>query len=150
MNRLVIGSVDLAHLELDCKNQSTIWCYKLRRKLLQIALGWLITNRDKILSSKKIKTEHLSGSIVQNIIQFIYVLCQVVDYRNKVKLSCRLLGFIQHKAFLKNKKRSETSLLPHLRHNFCLLLYSVNWPYFIVWLVLLREILSNMFISIVF
>ena len=68
---------------------------------------------------------------------------------------------------IKNKQRSGTSfpasfsawllkryiLLLYFPHDFCrdifLLLYSVNWPKFIVWLSLPREILSNKCIVIV-
>ena len=42
---------------------------------------------------------------------------------------------------------------PHFLYNFlrkiCLMLYSTDWPNFIVWLPLLREILGNMCIEIV-
>ena len=44
--------------------------------------------------------------------------------------------------------------LPHFPHNFSrkifILLYSINWPGFIVWLPLFREILRNMCIVIVY
>ena len=43
-------------------------------------------------------------------IQFIIILCQVEDYRNILKLSSRPLALTSYKAFLKNKKRSGTSL----------------------------------------
>ena len=43
--------------------------------------------------------------------------------------------------------------LPHFLHDFLtkmfFLLYSINWPNFIVWLLLLCEILGNMCIEIV-
>ena len=46
-------------------------------------------------------------------------------------------------SLFKKKKRSGTSLLPHFLHNFWrnifLLLYSINWPNFIVWLHLLCD-----------
>ena len=41
-------------------------------------------------------------------------------------------------------------LVPHLWRKIFILLYSINWPSFIVWLDLLRDILGNMFIAIVF
>ena len=36
--------------------------------------------------------------------------CQVQDYRNTLKLSCRLLALSSYKAFLNNKKSSGTGL----------------------------------------
>ena len=39
-----------------------------------------------------------------------FFVCQVEDYQNILKLSCRPLAFTSYKAFLKNKKRSGTSL----------------------------------------
>ena len=67
------------------------------------------------------------------------------SYWNIFKLSCRSLAFTSCKAFSKNKKRSGTSLPGSLSAWFWrkifLLLYSINWPNFIVWLLLLREIL---------
>ena len=39
-----------------------------------------------------------------------YIVCQVEDYQNILKLSCRPLAFNSHKGFLTNKKRSGTSL----------------------------------------
>ena len=59
---------------------------------------------------QKVKIEHISGSIVYKFIPFVLTACQVEDYRNMLKLSCRQLVFVSYKAFLKNKKRSGTSL----------------------------------------
>ena len=42
--------------------------------------------------------------------QFVYIVCQVENCQNILKLSCRPLAFISHKAFLKNKKKPGTSL----------------------------------------
>ena len=57
------------------------------------------------------------------------------------------------KLFQKIKRGLELVSLPHFLHNFWrkifLLLYSINWPNFIVWLPLLCEILGNMCIAIV-
>ena len=82
-------------------------------------------------------------------------LCQVESCRNTLKLSCRPLAFTSFKVFWKNKKTSRTNLfLPHFLHDFwkkmLLLLYSINWQSLIVWLSLLRKILGNMCIVIVF
>ena len=51
-----------------------------------------------------------SGSIVQRFIHFVFIVCQVEDYQNILKLNCRLLAFITNKAFIKNKKESGSSL----------------------------------------
>ena len=57
------------------------------------------------------------------------------------------------KLFQKIKRELELVSLPHFPHNFWrkifLLLYSINWLYFIVWLPLLCEVLGNMCIVIV-
>ena len=63
-----------------------------------------------------------------------------------------LLSHIKH--FLKIKRSLELISLPHFLHNFWrkifILLYSINWPRFIAWLLLLCEILGNMCIAIIF
>ena len=57
----------------------------------------------------KTKIEKISGLIVKSLIQFVFIVCKAEDYRDILKLSCKLLAFIAYKAFLKNKKRSGTS-----------------------------------------
>ena len=42
--------------------------------------------------------------------QFVFVVCQVEDYWNILKLSCRPLVFTSYKAYLKSKTRSGTNL----------------------------------------
>ena len=75
------------------------------------------------------------------LIYFVFIVCQVEDYRTWLKVSCRPLAFTSSKAFLKNKKGLELVLLPHFLHDFWrkifLLLYSITWPNFNVWLSLL-------------
>ena len=58
----------------------------------------------------KNKIEHISGSIVQSFVQFTFIISQDDDDRNILKLSSRPLAFTSYKVFLKNKKRSGTSL----------------------------------------
>ena len=41
---------------------------------------------------------------------FVFIVCHVEDYRKWLKLSCRSLAFTSNEAFLKNKKRTGTSL----------------------------------------
>ena len=60
--------------------------------------------------SKKIKIDHISGSIVSRFIQSVFIICQVEGYGKMLKLRCRLLAFTSYKAFSKNKKRSGSSL----------------------------------------
>ena len=59
---------------------------------------------------KKIKIEHISGSIFWSFIYFVFIVCRVEGYRNWLKLSRRPLAFISNKVFLKKKRRSGTSL----------------------------------------
>ena len=42
--------------------------------------------------------------------RFDFIVCQIEDNQNILKLSCRPLCFTSYKAFLKNKKRSGTTL----------------------------------------
>ena len=48
---------------------------------------------------------------INSYMQFAFVICQVEDYQNILKLSCIPLTFISNKAFIKSKKKSGTSLL---------------------------------------
>ena len=59
------------------------------------------------------KKSKLSISLDVSILKFntfFFIVCQVEDYRNWLKLSCRPLAFTSNKAFLKRKRRSGTSL----------------------------------------
>ena len=90
------------------------------------------------------KIEHKS------FIQFVFLHAKL---RNIRKLSYRLLAVTLYLAFsfLKKQKTNkdlELVSLPHYLYNFWkknifILLYSIRWPSFIVWLPLLREILGN-------
>ena len=67
-------------------------------------------------------------------------------------LSWRSLAFTFYKAFLKNKKGFGTSLpasLSALYSKKNIFLYSITWPNFIFWLLLIHDIFSNMVIVIV-
>ena len=61
-------------------------------------------------SKKRTNIEHISGSIVQSFLQFVFIVCQVEGYRKILKLSRRPLAFTSYKAFLKNKKGPKTIL----------------------------------------
>ena len=50
------------------------------------------------------------GSILSSFIRFVFIVLQVEDYQNILKLSCRPLTYTSYKAFLKSKKSSRTSL----------------------------------------
>ena len=43
--------------------------------------------------------------------QFVFIACQAEGYQNTLKLCCRPLAFTSFSAFLKNEKRSGTSLV---------------------------------------
>ena len=58
----------------------------------------------------KVKIDYISGSIVSGFIQFVFIVCQVDSYQNTLKLRFRSLGFASYKVFLRNKRRSKTSL----------------------------------------
>ena len=62
--------------------------------------------------------------------------------------------FTSYKTLLKTKRGLELVSMPHFLHDFWrktfILIYSINWPKFIDWLPLLRAILVNMCIVIVF
>ena len=73
---------------------------------------------------------------------FVFIVCQVESYRNILKLSCRLLAFTSFKGPGTSLPASFSILF--LKGNTCLVKYSINWPSFIIWLPLLREIMGNM------
>ena len=84
--------------------------------------------------------------------QFAFIIWQVDGYRNILKLSCRSLAFSSYQVFQKMRKGLELMSLPHFPHSFWrktfILLYSINWQNFIVYLSLLCEILGNVCIAI--
>ena len=82
---------------------------------------------------KRIKIEHVTWSIHKGFIQFVFIVCQVKGSQNILKLSCRSLAFTSYKSFFEKPKE--------------VLLYYVDWPNFITWLLLLWEILDNMHLS---
>ena len=49
-------------------------------------------------------SEHISVSIVESFIQFIFIVWKVEGYRNISKLSCNPLAFVSYQALLKNKE----------------------------------------------
>ena len=57
------------------------------------------------------ETELISGPKAYNFIQSVFIVREVEGYQNMLELSCRLLAFTAYESFLKNKKRSGTSLL---------------------------------------
>ena len=64
---------------------------------------------------------------------FVFIACQVEGNQNFLTLSYKSMAFTSYKAFLRNKKWSGTSLP-------VLLLYSINWSIFIVWLTTLLNV----------
>ena len=88
----------------------------------------------------KIKSEHISGSIVWSFIQFVFFVYQA---------ECLQLPHI--KLFWKTKWGLDLVFLSHFLLNFwrkIILSYSINWPDLFVWLSLLHEILANVHIVI--
>ena len=74
-----------------------------------------------------------------------FVVWQVEGYRNILKLSCRTCFHL----ILSLELVSLTHFPHDLWRKIFLLLCSINWPNFTVWLPLLCEILGNMYIAIV-
>ena len=99
----------------------------------------------------KIKIIHISGSIVQGFMQFVMPSWGLLKHI-ETKLQTFYLPHI--KLFKKIKRGLGLVSLPHFPQNLSrkifLLLYYINWPLFIVWLPLLREILDNFCIAIVY
>ena len=103
------------------------------------------------------KKPRLSISLDQyslNFIQLVFIVCQVEGCQNILKLNCIPLAFTSYNAFPKNKKWSGTNLLTScsawLLQKMFLLLYSINRQSFIAWLPLLKQILDNKCIVIVY
>ena len=71
-------------------------------------------------------------SVRTALIQLVFIIRQVEDYQNILKLSCRPLTFASFKTFWKTKRGLELVSLPHFLHDFWwkifLLLYSNTWP----------------------
>ena len=70
-----------------------------------------------------------------------------------IETKLQTICFYHILGFLKKSRGMELVFLPHFLHNFwrkiLLLLYSINWTNFFVWLPLLCEILGSMCIAIV-
>ena len=73
-------------------------------------LGQLLEYNMRNIFVTKTKIKYISGSIVQSFIQFVFIICQVEDYWNILKLSSKPFAFTSYKAFSKNKKRSGTGI----------------------------------------
>ena len=56
------------------------------------------------LFSEKIEIAHISGSVVESFIQFVFIICQVEGYQNILKLSCTPLVFTSYKAFFRKQR----------------------------------------------
>ena len=75
-----------------------------------LLIGYNMRNIFLEKSYSKYGGEKIPRSIGLSFIQLVFIVWQVEGYRNILKLSCRPLAFTSNKAFLKNKKRSGTSL----------------------------------------
>ena len=90
-------------------NQTMIFC----RLIKYITWETFLKNQTQDVV-EKVVLDQISGLVVQNFMQFVFIVYQVEGYWKILKLICRLLTITSHKAFLKNIKRSETCyiLLP--------------------------------------
>ena len=61
------------------------------------------------------KIEHISGSIVESFVHFVFIVCQVEDNQNTLKLSSRLLAYTSYKAL---KGGLELVSVPHFLRDF--------------------------------
>ena len=91
---------------------------------------------DPFSKKKKIKIKHISESVYYSFIQLVFIVCQVDDYQNILKLSCRPLAFTTYKAFLK-KQNEVWNLSP------CLIFCMIFEEYFICYILLLDQILLS-------
>ena len=79
----------------------------------------------------------------------LFIIYQLEDYWNIMKLRCRPLTLNSYKAFSKNKNRSGKTLSASFFRKFLkkkIMLYFVTWgqvPYLTIWLLLINEILGN-------
>ena len=84
---------------------------------------------------------------------FFFFYVKVKDYQNISKLRYWSLAFTTYKAFSNWKRSLALVFLPDFLHKFSrkifLTLYFINSPNFIVWLLLLLEILGNICIVII-
>ena len=85
--------------------------YNLRNIVLQNSFRFFFKTQNvvKKLFRHPIRIEHISGSIFYSFIYFAFF-CKFEDYWNWLKLRFRPRAFTSNKVFLKNKKRSGTSL----------------------------------------
>ena len=68
---------------------------------------------------EKLVADHFLKSQNEDISQSkVFIVCQVEGNCNILKISCKPLAFTSYKTFLKNKKRSGTSLPPHFLKDF--------------------------------
>ena len=81
--------------------------YNLRNIFLEKSYANVV---EKLVPGPFLKNQNWAVSIFWSFIYFGFIVCQVENYRNWLKLRCRLLVFTFYKAFLKNKKWSGTSL----------------------------------------
>ena len=100
------------------------------------------------------ETFFLKNKII--LITVVFIVFQVEGYRNIMKLNCRTAEhlLLPHlKLFHKTKIGLELVPLLHFLHHFrikiFLLLYSITWTNFDIWLPLFLQILDNMYIVIV-
>ena len=102
---------------------------------------------------KKLKLNMSQNEQPKMLYSLFLLYVQVEVYQSILKLKCWPLSLTLYKAFWKIRKGQELFSLPHCLNDFwrkiCLMLYSLNWLNFIIWLPLLLEILGKMCVVII-
>ena len=93
---------------------------------------------EKLFKDPSLKNQN-SAYLWINCLKFytvVFIVCQIEGYQKILKQRCRTLIFTSNETFLKNRKRSGTSLPSSFSawslEKVFILLYSVNWPNFFV------------------
>ena len=118
---------------------------------------------EKIYTKCSVEVSTLSISLDQQskMLQSLFLLyLQAKVYQDILKLRCWPLSFINPinlinlvQIFKKKKQKTSGTSLPKFLHDFWrkifVMIYFINWPNLIAWLLLLLEILGNMCIVII-
>ena len=95
--------------------------------------------------------KHISGSTVWIFIQLVLIVCSSWGLSTHIETKV-LSTSTSYEAVLENKKRSSTSLpapFSAIWRRIFLMLYTINWPNFIICLHLFLEVLGNMWIVVI-
>ena len=95
----------LINISRSKSNQTMIFgelMYNMRNIFLEIS--YTKCAGETIPSPFSKKSNLISRSFALSFMQFVFIVCQVEDYRNILKLSCRPLAFISYSFFKKQKE----------------------------------------------